>query len=202
IVASLYNRNNLSDIVRRAAENIFIPITVGGGIRSVEDAQRLLHSGADKIALNTAAIGTPDLINDLSSRFGSQCVVLSVEAKQIGDNKWECYTDNGREKTGRDVFDWIREAIERGAGELLITAVDREGTRKGFDTMLFAGIADFATIPVIASGGMGSSAHLEDVVKHGRVDAVAMADVLHYDRMSIEDIREHALMSEIGVRQI
>ncbi|MDP3139685.1 MAG: imidazole glycerol phosphate synthase cyclase subunit, partial [Burkholderiaceae bacterium] len=136
IVASLYQRNNLTDIIRRAADQIWIPITVGGGIRSLDDVNTLLRSGADKVAINTAAIARPALISEVSKRFGSQCMVLSVEAKRTGPGRWEAYTDNGREHTGMDVLEWIAQAVDRGAGEVLLTAVDREGTRKGLDIEL------------------------------------------------------------------
>jgi imidazole glycerol-phosphate synthase subunit HisF len=189
IVASLYGRNNLSDIVQQAAENLFIPMTVGGGIRSVEDATRLLRSGADKVAVNTAAIANPGLITDIARRFGSQCMVLSIEAKQVGPNRWEAYTDNGRERTGLDVVEWVRRGVSLGAGEVLLTSVDREGTRKGFDVALVRAVTDAVTVPVIASGGMGKPEDLCGVVAEGHADAVAMADILHYGRATIDDIR-------------
>ncbi len=129
-VASLYGRNNLVDIVKHTAQNIFIPLTVGGGVRSVEDANLLLRSGADKVAINTACMSNPSLINELANRFGSQCVVLSIEAKKTSKGHWEAYTDNGREKTGKDVLSWVLEAVERGVGEVLLTSVDQEGTKK------------------------------------------------------------------------
>lgn len=130
IVASLYGRNNLSDIIRRTADQVFIPITVGGGIRSVDDARHILRSGADKVAINTAAIARPELVTEVARRFGSQAMVLSIEAKQVGPGKWEAYTDNGRERTGLDVIEWVKRGVELGAGEVLLTSVDREGDRK------------------------------------------------------------------------
>lgn len=196
IVASLYGRNNLSDIVQRAAENIFIPMTVGGGIRSVEDATHLLRSGADKVAVNTAAIANPRLITDIAHRFGSQCMVLSIEAKQVSPGKWEAYTDNGRERTGVDVVEWVKRGVSLGAGEVLLTSVDREGTRKGFDVALVRAVTESISVPVIASGGMGKPEDLHDVVATGQADAVAMADILHYGRATIEDIR--AVADSIG----
>lgn len=200
IVASLYERNSLHDLVKSTAENIFIPLTVGGGIRSVEDAAMLLRSGADKIALNTAAIKNPDLISQIAKRFGSQCVVLSIEAKNYGPEKWEAYYDNGREHTHMDAVAWAQKAEDLGAGELLLTSVDREGTRKGFDVDLVRRVSDLVRIPVIASGGMGDATHLIDVVKNGHADAVAMADVLHYNRMSISEIKKSAFQCGIPVR--
>lgn len=200
IVASLYGRNNLSDIVQRAVRNVFIPITVGGGIRSTDDVRHLLRSGADKVAVNTAAIANPELIRQISKRFGSQCMVLSIEAKQVGEGKWEAYTDNGRERTGLDVVEWARRAVELGAGEILLTSVDREGTRKGFDQALVKAVASTVPVPVIASGGMGSTDDMVSVVRESGADAVAMADVLHYRRLTLPQIREAARQAEIHVR--
>ncbi len=200
-VASLYGRNNLSDIVQRAAENIFVPITVGGGIRSIDDAARLLRSGADKIAINTAAIANPKLITEIARSFGSQCVVLSVEAKQVGDGRWEAYTDNGRERTGIDVVDWVKQGVILGAGEILLTSVDREGSRKGFDLKLVTAVSQSVSVPVIASGGMGKPEDLLDVVLTGDADAVAMADILHYGRATVGDIRLIAQAADMDVRR-
>lgn len=189
IVASLYGRNNLSDIISRAANRVFIPITVGGGIRSVDDARHILRSGADKVAINTAAVAQPELISDVAHHFGSQAMVLSIEAKSVGAGKWEAYTDNGRERTGKDVVDWAREAVSLGAGEILLTSVDREGTRKGFECDLVASVRSAVPVPVIASGGMGSLDHFSEVVTDGQADAVAIADMLHYDRISLPQLR-------------
>jgi len=200
IVASLYGRNSLTEIIKRAAEDIFIPMTVGGGVRSVEDAKQLLRAGADKVAVNTAAIGRPELITEISRRFGSQCMVLSIEAKRVGEGKWEAYTDNGRERTGLDVVDWAKKGCELGAGEIMLTSVDQEGTRKGFDINLVRAVASAVPIPVIASGGMGAVEHMVEVVNLGKADAVAMADVLHYRRLEMSQIREAARAAHIAVR--
>jgi cyclase len=202
IVASLYGRNNLSDIISRAAQNVFIPITVGGGIRSVDDARHILRSGADKVAINTAAIARPDLISEVARRFGSQAMVLSVEAKQVAGGKWEAYADNGRERTGLDVLEWVRRGVELGAGEILLTAVDREGTRSGFDIDLLRAVSAAVPVPVIASGGMGSLDHFLSAAQDGGADAIAMADVLHYKRMSVGDIRAAALEADLPVRKV
>ena len=202
VVASLYGRNNLSDIISRAAENVFIPITVGGGIRSVDDARHILRSGADKVAINTAAVARPELISEVANRFGSQAMVLSVEAKQTAPGKWEAYTDNGRERTGLDVIEWVRRGVTLGAGEILLTAIDREGTRQGFDLDLIRQVSQSVSVPVIASGGMGSTDDLVAAAREGLADAVAMADVLHYSRLSLHDIREAALAAGLAVRKI
>lgn len=202
IVASLYGRNSLRDIVSRTARDVFIPLTVGGGVRSVDDVKELLRAGADKVAINTAAVQRPQLITEVSRAFGSQCMVLSIEAKKIGGDKWEVFTDNGRERTGRDVEEWVIQATELGAGEILLTSVDQEGTRKGFDIDLIKKVTSVTKVPVIASGGMGQVEHLVEVCERGHADAVAMAYVLHYDRLSLRDIRFHALGRGLPVRSI
>jgi cyclase len=201
IVASLYGRNSLIDLVRRTAQNVFIPITVGGGVRSVEDVRVLLRSGADKVATNTAAVKRPRLITEVAHKFGSQCVVLSIEAKKKGPGKWEAYTDNGREHTGLDVVEWACRGAELGAGEILLTSVDQEGTRRGFDLDLIEAVGRRVSIPVILSGGMGSVDHLVSAVKSG-ADAVAMADILHYNRMKLQDVRAQALERGVAVRKL
>ena len=199
-VASLYGRNHLGDIVRSAAENIFVPMTVGGGIRSVDDATQILRAGADKVAVNTAAVSNPQLISDIARRFGSQCMVLSVEAKQIAPMRWEVYTDNGRERTGLDVIDWVKRSVSMGAGEILLTSIDREGTRKGFDIDLVSAVTNEVSVPVIASGGMGMIEDSVTVARDGGADAVAMADILHYKRATFGDIRAHAKAAGLSVR--
>lgn len=202
IVASLYGRNNLSDIIRRAAENVFIPITVGGGIRSVEDARHILRSGADKVAINTAAVARPELLTEISHRFGSQATVLSIEAKQISVDKWEAYTDNGRERTGLDVVEWAIKGVELGAGEILLTSVDREGTRKGFDLALSKLVSEKVPVPVIASGGMGNLDHFLELAALENVSGIAMADVLHYNRLTLGQIHESAKAANLNVRTL
>ena len=202
IVASLYDRNNLSDIIRRAADRVFIPITVGGGIRSVDDARHILRSGADKVAINTAAVARPELITEVSRHFGSQAMVLSIEAKQVAPGKWEAYTDNGRERTGLDVLEWICRGVELGAGEILLTSVDREGTRKGFDIELVRQVSAAVPVPVIASGGMGCIEHFIEAATTGGADAVSMADVLHYNRIPLAVIRDAGRAAGLAVRSI
>jgi cyclase len=199
-VASLYGRNHLGDIVRAAAKDIFVPMTVGGGIRSVEDATHVLRAGADKVAVNTAAVANPQLITEIASHFGSQCMVLSVEAKQVDTERWEVYTDNGRERTSLDVIEWVKRGVAMGAGEVLLTSVDREGTRKGFDISLVRAVTSEVSVPVIASGGMGKPEDLLEVVRDGGADAVAMADILHYKRAEIGEIRALAEAAGLGVR--
>jgi imidazole glycerol-phosphate synthase subunit HisF len=202
IVASLYGRNSLIEIVKRAARDVFIPMTVGGGVRSVDDVKTLLRAGADKVAINTAAIRRPELITEVARRFGSQCMVLSIEAKRSPAGRWEAYTDNGREHTGLDAVDWARRGVELGAGEILLTSVDREGTGKGFDVELVRAVSQQVNVPLIASGGMGTMHHLLEVVRDGGADAVAMAKVLHYGNLSFSQIREAALVAGLHVRRL
>ena len=201
VVASLYGRNNLAEVVSWTAHHAFVPLTVGGGIRSLDDAMLVMRAGADKVAINTAATKRPELLMELARRFGSQAVVLSIEAKRIDEGKWEVYTDNGRERTGMDVLQWAERAESLGAGEILLTSVDQEGTRRGFDVDLVQMVATRVSIPVIASGGMGSAEHLVDVVKRGSADAVAMADILHYERLGLTEIHAIAKAAGIETRQ-
>jgi len=186
IVASLYERNNLKEIVSRTAQQVFIPITVGGGIRSIEDMRLLLRAGADKVAINTAAIRNPNLIREGTEIFGSQCIVVSIEAKKIQSGKYEAFTDNGRQKTGVDVFEWVYKVCELGAGEILITSVDCEGTGEGYDIELISKVSEIASVPVIACGGAGRLEDIEEVVKHTKVNAVSAASIFHYKQLSQE----------------
>ena len=199
IVASLYERNSLVDIIRKTTANVFVPITVGGGLRTIDDVQTALRAGADKVSINTGAIKNPKIISDVARRLGSQCMVLSIQAKK-NNNSWEAYYDNGREHSGLDAIEWAIKGQKLGAGEILITSVDKEGTARGFDCDLVNEISSNVSIPVIASGGMGKLEHLSDVVKIGKADAVAMAHILHYEHLSIKQIREYALENDILVR--
>lgn len=199
-VASLYGRNHLAEITKEAVKNIFVPLTVGGGIRSVEDVAAVLRSGADKVAINTAAVTNPKLITQIAEKFGNQCMVLSIEAKQLPSQRWEVLTENGRERSGRDVVEWVTEAVDRGAGEVLLTSVDREGTRKGFDVDLLRLVSQSVTVPVIASGGMGRPEDAIEAVNKGGADAIAMADILHYERATIGDVRNVCRSAGLQVR--
>jgi cyclase len=202
IVASLYGRSKLTEIVRRTAHDVFVPMTVGGGIRGVDDVRDLLRAGADKVAVNTAAVRRPELVTEVARRFGSQCMVLSIEAKQQAPGCWEVYTDCGRERSGLDAIEWARRGVALGAGEILVTSIDREGTRKGFDVALTRAITDAVQVPVIASGGFGDTAHLDAVVRDGHADAVAFADALHYGRTTLPELRRHAEEAGLPVRQM
>jgi cyclase len=199
IVASLYGRNHLADVLSRAVREVFVPITVGGGIRSIDDARALLRAGADKVAVNTSAIQRPALVTELARRFGAQCVVLSIEAKQR-DGSWEAYANGGREPTGLDVPEWARRAEALGAGEILVTSIDREGTRTGFDLKLLAAVTTAVGVPVIASGGLGSPDDLVEAVQVGGASAVAMADAFHFNRLTLGALRARAQAAGIAVR--
>ncbi len=183
VVASLYQRNSLLDIVARTSRDIFIPLTVGGGLRTLDDIRTVLRAGADKVSLNTAAIARPEFIREASRQFGSSTIVVSIEAIRKPDGSYEAFTDNGRESTGVDVFAWAVRAAEMGAGEIIITSVDREGTGKGFDLGLTRRIAESVGIPVIACGGAGKADHIAEVIREGRADAVSFASLLHYNAL-------------------
>ncbi len=202
VVASLYGRDNLMKVISHTTQAVFIPLTVGGGVRSIDDVKELLRAGADKVAINTAAVKDPGLITRVAHRFGSQCMVLSIEAKRVGSGKWEAYTDNGRERTWLDAVTWAQQGVGLGAGEILLTSVDREGTRKGFDVELVRAVSETVDVPVIASGGMGSIQHLLEVVRVGKADAVAMADIIHYRRQTLLQIRQAALAAGLSVREL
>ncbi len=188
IVASLYGRNNLADVVARTAAELFVPFTVGGGVRSLDDITMLLRAGADKVAINTAAVRRPELIAEAARVFGAQCLVLSVEAKRQASG-WEAYTDNGRERTGRDVLEWVRQAVDLGAGEVLLTSVDREGTRRGFDLGLLEQVAAAVPVPVVASGGAGSLDHVDEAFRTG-VNGVAVASLFHQGKLTVSALKD------------
>ena len=187
VVASLYQRNSLLDIVSRTAREIFIPLTVGGGLRTIDDIRNILRAGADKVSLNTAAIHRPELITEAAHQFGSSTIVVSIEAIKKPDGSYEAYTDNGRESTGTDVFKWAVQAAELGAGELLVTSVECEGTGQGFDLELTRRISESVSIPVIACGGGGNISHVTEVADTGRADAVCLASMLHYEFLEHHD---------------
>ena len=188
VVASLYNRNSLHDIISKTAKESFISITVGGGLRTVEDIKDVLRAGADKISLNTAAIKNPQIIKEASRRFGSSTIVVSIEAIKQRDGKYLAYTDNGREYTGVEVLAWAKKVEELGAGEILLTSIDKEGTGNGYDVELTRIVAEAVSIPVIACGGAGKIEHIAQVISEGKADAVAIASILHYDFIRVANI--------------
>lgn len=199
-VASLYDRNSIIDLIKSATNNIFVPITVGGGIRSVSDVENALKAGADKVAINGAAVKNPSLINEIAQTFGSQCMVLSVEAKKVSQNRWDVYYHNGREKTELSVYDWCLEAVERGAGEILLTSIDQEGTGRGFDLDLIRLISKNIAVPVIASGGAGSASDVASVLNEAHADAVALANIFHYNKETVRSLKRHLNTAGVDVR--
>lgn len=200
-VASLYDRNSLDGVLSETADMIFVPMSVGGGLRSLDDVHRMMRAGADKVAINTAAVKNPAILTEVARSYGSQAMVLQVDAKRVGaDARWEVYIDGGRERTGRDVVDWVSEAYEKGSGEVLLTSVDREGTQKGYDVELVRAVCDAVPIPVIASGGVGKPEHLLEAVAAG-ASALAVAHVLHYNVHKVEELKEFLDKNGIGVRR-
>ena len=193
-VATLYGRNNLSEIISQSTKDIFVPIAVGGGIRTVQDALNLLKSGADKVAIYSAAVQNPNFISELANVIGSQSIVLSIEAKKR-NNFWEVYTSNGRDPTGKNVIDWVKESEKLGAGEVLLTSVDQEGTRKGFDIDLIKSVTNSIRLPVICSGGYGETTHAKKLIENCEVDAIAIADAFHYSRATVREIKKSLNLS-------
>ena len=202
VVASLYGRNNILDVVEEAAKDIFVPLTVGGGVRTLDDIVAALRCGADKVAINTTAVARPEFLAEAARTFGSQCIVLSVEAKRRGHGTWEVLTDNGREVTGKPVLDWVCEAEKLGAGEILVTSVDQEGTKKGFDLELMDEIYRRVCIPVIACGGAGGVEHVIDLIAERRSDAVCCASIFHYDIEPIPDLKRALADAGYAVRLV
>jgi len=200
-VASLYSRDHIKEIIKQTTSDVFVPITAGGGIKSVEDAYDILRCGADKVAVNTAAFKRPELITEIANRFGVQCMVISIQAKKNGAGKYMVCYDSAREYTNTEVRDWAKEAVERGAGEILLTSVDQEGTMKGMDIELIGLVSSAVNVPVIACGGFAQPSDFIDAV-HGGADAVAIARVLHYEHVRIGDIRSQAIQNQIPVRNV
>ena len=200
ITASSDGRNTMVDVVRRTASQVFIPFTVGGGIRSVDDIRTMLHAGADKVSLNTAAVKDPALITAGAKSFGRQCIVLAVDAKRSGPGRWEVYINGGRTPTGLDVLEWIRQGVDRGAGEILLTSMDCDGTKDGYDNALNRAVSEMVEVPVIASGGAGTQEHFAEALTKGKADAVLAASVFHYGEFSIRQTKEYLRKQGIEVR--
>jgi cyclase len=200
ITASSDDRDIILHIVEAVASQVFIPLTVGGGVRQVEDVRRLLNAGADKVSMNTAAVSNPQLVADASARVGSQCIVVAVDAKQTSPGRWEVFTHGGRKNTGLDAIEWARKVESLGAGEILLTSMDRDGTKAGFDLPLTRAVADAVGIPVIASGGVGTLQHLADGVTEGRADAVLAASIFHYGEYTVRQAKEFMRSRGIEVR--
>lgn len=197
ITASSDARDTIVDVARRTAEEVFIPFTIGGGVRSVEDARRLLRVGADKVSVNTSAVARPEVISDIAEEFGAQCVVVAIDARKTEGDAWEVFTHGGRTPTGLDAVSWAAEAERLGAGEILLTSMDRDGTREGFDLALTRNVTDACNVPVIASGGVGTLEHLAEGVLEGGADAVLAASIFHFGQHTIEEAK--ALMADRGI---
>lgn len=199
ITASSDNRGLILGIIEQVASQVFIPLTVGGGVRAVEDVRRLLNAGADKVSINTAAVTNPQLVADAAGRFGSQCIVVAIDAKQVGDH-WEIFTHGGRNATGLDAVEWARKMVELGAGELLVTSMDRDGTKTGFNLPLNRAISEAVDVPIIASGGVGNLVHLVEGVREGGADAVLAASIFHYGEYTVREAKEYMREQGIEVR--
>jgi imidazole glycerol-phosphate synthase subunit HisF len=200
ITASSDERDIILHIVEACAEQVFIPLTVGGGVRKVEDVRRLLNAGADKVSMNTAAVQNPDLVAEASAKVGSQCIVVAIDAKQTSPGKWEVFTHGGRNNTHLDAIEWARKVESLGAGEILLTSMDRDGTKNGFDLALTRGVSEAVGIPVIASGGVGNLQHLADGVTEGKADAVLAASIFHYGEYTVKQAKEFMRLRGIEVR--
>ncbi len=202
ITASAEERDTMVHVVEEVASQVFIPLTVGGGIRCLDDIRRMLHAGADKVAINTAAIQRPAFVEEAAQRFGSQCIVVAIDAKQVADEppRWEIFTHGGRRATGIDAVDWARRMAALGAGEILLTSMDRDGTREGFDLALTRSVCEAVTIPVIASGGVGELAHLAAGIQEGKADAVLAASIFHYGEYTVEQAKRYLAEQGIEVR--
>jgi cyclase len=200
ITASSDDRGIIFRIIEQVAEQVFIPLTVGGGVREVQDVRNLLNAGADKVSINTSAVVNPQLVADAASRYGSQCIVVAIDAKQTAPNKWEVFTHGGRKATGLDVIEWAKKMQTLGAGEILLTSMDQDGQKRGFDLALTRSVIDALEIPVIASGGVGNLQHLADGVKLGGADAVLAASIFHFGEYTVQQAKQHMAQQGIEVR--
>ncbi|GAC1317829.1 MAG: imidazole glycerol phosphate synthase subunit HisF [Collimonas sp.] len=200
ITASSDNRDLILPIIEAVASQVFIPLTVGGGVRAVEDVRRLLNAGADKVGINTSAVTNPQLVADAAAKYGSQCIVVAIDAKQVAPGKWEVFTHGGRKATGLDAIEWAQKMEQLGAGEILLTSMDRDGTKVGFDLALTSSVSNAVTIPVIASGGVGGLQDLADGIKIGRADAVLAASIFHYGQHTVQEAKQFMAAQQIPMR--
>jgi imidazole glycerol-phosphate synthase subunit HisF len=202
ITASSDNRDLILPIIEAVASQVFIPLTVGGGVRAVEDVRRLLNAGADKVGINTSAVTNPQLVADAAAKYGSQCIVVAIDAKQVAPGKWEVFTHGGRKATGLDAIAWAQKMEQLGAGEILLTSMDRDGTKVGFDLALTSSVSNAVTIPVIASGGVGGLQDLADGIKIGRADAVLAASIFHYGQHTVQEAKQFMAAQQIPMRLV
>jgi len=202
ITASHENRDTILDVVARTAEQCFMPLTVGGGVRAVEDIRRLLLAGADKVSINSAAVARPDFVREAAEKYGDQCIVVAIDARQTSPGKWEVFTHGGRKGTGLDAVDWARRMTELGAGEILLTSMDRDGTKSGFDLDLTRAVSDAVPVPVVASGGVGTLDHLVEGVTRGGASAVLAASIFHFGEFTIAQAKERLAQAGVPIRQI
>ena len=200
ITASSDARDTIVEVIERVADQVFIPLTVGGGVRAIEDVRKLLNAGADKVSINTAAVENPALVEKSARRFGSQAIVVAIDARQAGDGRWEVYTHGGRKARGLDAVEWARTMAERGAGEILLTSMDRDGTKSGFDLGLTRAVSDSVPVPVIASGGVGKLEHLAEGIEAGRADAVLAASVFHFGEITVGEAKRYLAGRGIEMR--
>ena len=200
ITASSDDRDLILNMIEQVAAQVFIPLTVGGGVREVADVRRLLNAGADKVSINSAAVMRPDLVSEASAKYGSQCIVVAIDAKQTSLGHWDVFTHGGRKNTGKNALEWAKEVVERGAGEILLTSMDRDGTKNGFDIELVRMISDGVSVPVIASGGVGTLEHLAQGILHGHADAVLAASIFHYGEFTIAQAKAYLVQQGIEIR--
>ena len=200
ITASAHGRGTMIDVIERTAAHCFMPLTVGGGIRTTEDMHAMLHAGADKISINSSAIATPELISAGAERFGSQCIVVSIDAKRTAPDSWEVFVQGGRKPTGRDAVAWAIEAVERGAGEIVLNSIDADGTKAGYDLVITRRISEAVGVPIVASGGAGTLDHLVEVLAKGKADAVLAASIFHFGEYTVGDVKRHLAEHGVAVR--
>ena len=202
ITASAHERKTIVDVIERAGDQCFMPLTVGGGIRTVEDMSTMLKAGADKVSINSSAIANPPLIREGAEKFGSQCIVVSIDAKQTGADTWRVFTHGGRKEAGLNAIDWAKEAVALGAGEIVLNSIDADGTKAGYDIEITRRISENVGVPLVASGGAGNLDHMVDVLKQGQADAVLAASIFHFGEYSVADVKKHLTQAEIPVRVV
>jgi len=200
ITATHENRDTILDVVSKTAETVFMPLTVGGGVKTLEDIRKLLEAGADKVSINSAAVKNPEFVREASGKCGNQCIVVAIDAKKTGEDKWEIFTHGGRKETGIDAVEWAKRMAEYGAGELLLTSMDRDGTKEGFDLELVRTVSDSVCVPVIASGGVGNLQHMVDGIKEGHASAVLAASIFHFGQHTISEAKEYMANANINIR--